>query len=100
MTNPVPGFSAVLRRLALTVNPEKYADQKDGYETDFLLLVLSDGFALRDKWATGYFVNEVNVVVSGVVCGVVSVVVVGSMGVVNVVCGVCVQCVKLEYSAW
>ena len=71
VTNPVPGFSAVLRRLALTVNPEKYADQKDGYETDFLLLVLSDGFALRDKWATGYFVNEVNVVVCGVVSGVV-----------------------------
>ena len=65
----MPGFSAVLRRLALTVNPKKYADQKEGYETDFLLLVLSDGFAMTDKWASGYFVNEVNVVVCEVVRG-------------------------------
>ena len=67
VTNPVPGFSAVLRRLALTVNPKKYADQKEGYETDFLLIVLSDGFAMTDKWASGYFVNEVSVVVCEVV---------------------------------
>ena len=60
MTNPVPGFSAVFRRLALTVNPEKYADQKEGYKIDFLLLVLTDGFAMRNKWASGYFANEVS----------------------------------------
>ena len=63
ITNPVPGFSAALRLLALTVNPVKYADQKKGYEIDFVLMVLSDSFALRDKWASGYFSNEVSVIV-------------------------------------
>ena len=47
--------------LALTVNPVKYADMKEGYEVDFVLMVLSDSFALRDKWASGYFSNEVRV---------------------------------------
>lgn len=61
VTNPVPGFSAVFRKLALTVNPTKYAKQKIWYNEDFILQVLSDGFAMRDKWASGYFVNELTV---------------------------------------
>ena len=59
LTNPTPLFSAVFRKLALTVNSTKYSNEQLGYDIDFALTVATRGFSLQDKWASGYFVDEV-----------------------------------------
>lgn len=60
IANPLPLFSATWRKLALTVNFDKYKDMELAYAADFILAVATE-MKLSSKHPDSYFPNELMV---------------------------------------